>query len=164
MWCLCQHWNIWCFVSEMLHLLCSVEFLTYDRWMFVFSCGFENALKTVRNVSKCKMKSLIPVSCTDNIKTGACTQNTDLLRLSPLSESIVVIFSLCQNESSNLYVNVCVSDYPPVFIDTFFRAEAQCHSSVWVRILSSEVFSGCLRLQVTNAVCTQVFPRIMCFV
>lgn len=50
------------------------------------------------------------------------------------------------------------------FIDTFFRAEAQCHSSVWVRILSSEVFSGWLRLQVTNAVCTQVFPRIMCFV
>lgn len=130
----------------------------------MFSCGFENALTAVRNVSKYKMKSLIPVSCTDSIEAVACTQNTDLLRVSPLSGSIVVIFSLGQNESSNSHVSVCVSGYPLVFIDAFFRAEAQCHSSVLLRILSSEVLSGWLRLQVTNAVCIQVFPRIMCFV
>lgn len=75
-----------------------------------------------------------------------------------------MLYSLLAKMSPLIHVSVCVSGYPLVFIDAFFRAEAQCHSSVLLRILSSEVLSGWLRLQVTNAVCIQVFPRIMCFV
>lgn len=56
-----------------------------------------------------------------------------------------------------------VSNYPLgfffvrfFFFGMFFRAKAQCCLSVLVRIPPSEAFIGWLRLQVENAVCTEV--------
>lgn len=78
-----------------------------------------------------------------------------------LSESIVITVSLGQEESFDPYVNGCVSNYSLVFTETSFRAEAKSPLSVLVRIPPSKGFNVWLRLQVKNAVCTEVIPRNM---
>lgn len=127
--------------------------------MCVFSGWFENAFKTrnpnttVSHRSKCL--------CT---QSGSLSFKSLSSRIAPFSESIIIILSLGQDESFDPYVNVCFSNYSLVFTETFFRAEAQPPSSVLVRIPPSKGFNVWLRLQVKNAVCTEVIPRNMAFV
>lgn len=112
----------------------------------------------------------MPLSCTDRIKASACAQSGLLSfkswssTIAPLSESIIVVLSLGQDESFDTYVNICVSSYSLAFTETFFRAEAKPPSSVLMRIPPFKDFAVWLRLQVKNVVCIEVIPRNMAFV
>lgn len=86
-----------------------------------------------------------------------CTESGFLLSLGQVEDRFLQRdYTLLAKMSPLIHMLMFVSNYPLGFFGTFFRAKAQCCLSVLVRIPPSEAFIGWLRLQVKNAVCTEV--------